>query len=58
MATASFLVFKTFLPKRIFDEGSTLTKNVVIDSLLLEAVADAEKEDIKDTLGNKKIILN
>jgi lysophospholipase L1-like esterase len=55
LATASFLVFKTFLPKRIFDESSTLTDNVVIDSLLLEAVADAEKEDITDTLGNKKI---
>ncbi len=55
LATASFLVFKTFLPKRIFDEGSTLTENVVIDSFLLEAVADAEKEDITDTLGNKKI---
>lgn len=55
LATASFLVFKTFLPKRIFDEGSSLTENVVIDSLLLEAVANAEKEDIKDTLANKKI---
>jgi lysophospholipase L1-like esterase len=55
LATASFLIFKTFLPKRIFDESSTLTENVVIDSLLLEAVADAEKEDIKDTLANKKI---
>lgn len=55
LATASFLVFKTFLPKRIFDEGGSLTENVVIDSLLLEAVADADKEDITDTLGNKKI---
>ena len=55
IAVVSFLVFKTFLPKRIFDEGSSLTENVVIDSFLLEAVADAEIEDIKDTLGNKKI---
>jgi lysophospholipase L1-like esterase len=55
LATASFLLFKTFLPKRILDEGSSLTENVVIDSLLLEAVADAEKEYIKDTLVNEKI---
>ena len=55
LATASFLIFKSFLPKRIFEEGSSLTENVVIDSLLIEAVADAEKEVVKDTLANKQI---
>lgn len=55
VAISSFLVFKAVLPKRIFDENNSLTKNVVIDSLLLEAVSDASDEEIKDTLGTKEI---
>ena len=36
ISTLSFLAFKTFLPKKIFSE-SKMTKNVTVDSLLLEA---------------------
>ena len=55
LATVSFLIFKNFLPKRIFNDSSSLNENMVVDSLLLEAVAEAENEDVKDTLANKKI---
>ncbi|MCO6174110.1 SGNH/GDSL hydrolase family protein [Flavobacterium sp. NRK F10] len=43
LATISFLVFKEILPERIFPETKVATKNVVIDSLLLEAIAEEAK---------------
>ena len=56
LSIVSLIVFKQFLPKKIFTESGTSTKNVVIDSLLLEAV---EKEggvtQEKDTFANTKI---
>ena len=59
VSAASFLAFKTFLPKKIFSE-SKLTKNVTVDSLLLEALAahnDEEYNDsLQDSLAQKKII--
>lgn len=50
IAGASFLVFKAVLPKRIFPETRIAAKNVVIDSLLLEAIAEEEKPEVKDSL--------
>ncbi|WP_430613596.1 hypothetical protein [Flavobacterium sp. JP2137] len=37
MATGFFLVFKTYLPKKIFKESESKNKHIVVDSLLLEA---------------------
>jgi len=55
VAIAALLLFKPFLPRRIFSETGGNTKNVVIDSMLLEAVQDAGVAE-KDTLSNKKIV--
>jgi lysophospholipase L1-like esterase len=56
IAIAAMLGFKQFLPKKIFSEGSSLTKNVVIDSLLLEAVSeDSPETSAEDTLANSRI---
>lgn len=56
IAIAAMLGFKQFLPKKIFSESSGLTKNVVIDSLLLEAVSeDSSDTSVEDTLTNSRI---
>nr|WP_155283780.1 hypothetical protein [Capnocytophaga felis] len=54
-AALFFIGFKDVLPKRIFPETSNLTENVIVDSLMLEAISDSEKveeieEQIPDTL--------
>ena len=43
----SFLAFKTFLPKKLFAESKLDSKNVVVDSLLLEAIAEDEGATIE-----------
>ena len=55
ISIAALMVFKQFLPKKIFTETSANTKNVVIDSLLLEAVEKDGTKTEKDTLSNTKI---
>jgi len=40
MATGFFLVFKTYLPKKIFKESEVKNKHIVVDSLLLEAIQE------------------
>lgn len=56
IAIAAMLGFKQFLPKKIFSDSSGLTKNVVIDSLLLEAVSDEDAAETSvDTLANSRI---
>lgn len=57
LSIASLMVFKQFLPRRIFTESAAPAKNVVIDSLLLEAVEKEGSDDkeIEDTLSNTKI---
>jgi lysophospholipase L1-like esterase len=53
----AFLFFKEILPKRLFPETTVSAKNVVIDSLLLEAVSEVPSEElIIDTLSNSKIV--
>jgi hypothetical protein len=51
----SFLAFKTFLPKKLFSESTFSSKNIVVDSLMLEAIAEANAENSEDTLSNETI---
>lgn len=46
-----FVGIKEVLPKKIFSEKAGATKNVVVDSLMLEAVAAQEKEEKVDKLA-------
>lgn len=54
-----FVLGKDFLPKKIFSEKAGTTKNVLIDSMLIDAF-EAEKEgkqaEIGDTLENQPIV--
>lgn len=53
----AFLFFKEILPQRIFSETTVNSKNVVIDSLLLEAVSEVpEIKEAVDTFKNRKIV--
>lgn len=60
LSVAAFVVFKQFLPRRIFTETPLATENVVIDSMVLEAVQAIDTTEIavaiEDTLQEKKII--
>ena len=47
----SFLAFKTFLPKKLFAESKLDSKNVVVDSLLLEAIAEDEGAIVEDSMA-------
>jgi len=51
----SFLAFKTFLPKKLFSKSTFSSKNIVVDSLMLEAIAEANTENSEDTLSNETI---
>ena len=51
----SFLAFKTFLPKKLFAESKLDSKNVVVDSLLLEAIAEDEGATIEDSMAKTVI---
>ena len=50
MASGFFLFFKTYLPKKLFSEDTKPTQNVVVDSLMIEAL---QREDSLKLLGNK-----
>ncbi len=54
-STLSFMVFKEILPKKIFPDSSATSKNRVVDSLLLEAIAKDGSVKEKDTLSNRII---
>lgn len=58
LAAVAFIGFKQFLPKKIFPEGVASSKNVLIDSMLLDAVAKDVKSTAKDTLINEKIVFD
>ena len=56
LSIAALLVFKRFLPEKIFTETATNSKNVVVDSTMLEAVEAAKGAPAeKDTMVNTKI---
>ena len=46
LASGFFLFFKANLPQKIFSEAKPKTSNVVIDSLLLEAIANEKEVDV------------
>ena len=47
----SFLAFKTFLPKKLLSQDTLSSKNVVVDSLLLEAIAEDEGVTSEDSMA-------
>ena len=51
----SFLAFKMFLPKKLFTESTFSSKNVVVDSLLLEAITEDNGVTNEDSI-DKTII--
>ena len=53
-----FLGVKKVLPKKIFSEKAGTTKNVLIDSMLIDAfeAEEVSKADIGDTLANQPIV--
>lgn len=60
MASGFFLFFKTCLPSRIFSESAPKTENVVVDSLMLEALQredslKIDKEHQTDTMPQKEV---
>lgn len=56
ISVIAMLFFKSILPEKILTETSGNTKNVVVDSLMLEAVeAAGDTVAEKDTLSNTKI---
>lgn len=55
IAIASFIGFKSFLPNKLFPDSTANSKNVVVDSLMLEAVAEGANLSEEDTLTNKTI---
>lgn len=55
IAVLSFIGFKSFLPKKLFPDATVNSKNVVVDSLMLEAVAESGNLSEEDTLTNKTI---
>jgi lysophospholipase L1-like esterase len=56
ISVIALIGFKQILPEKIFSETGGSTKNVVIDSLLLEAVEKDGGKVEKDTLSNTKIV--
>ena len=55
IAIVAFIGFKSFLPKKLFPEATANSKNIVVDSLMLEAVAEGANLSEEDTLTNKTI---
>lgn len=47
LATISFFIFKEFLPNKLFPTPKGVSHNVVVDSLLLEAVASADTTSLQ-----------
>ena len=49
LSIAAFVGFKSFLPEKIFTETETVSKNVVVDSLLLDAIEVEKAIKAEDT---------
>lgn len=56
LSIVSFIVFKQFLPRKLFSETTKEIKNVVVDSLLLEAIEKEETQDEIEIIQPKKIL--
>lgn len=48
IASSSFVAFKTFLPKKIFEQNEVVSKNIIVDSLLLKAINEDENNKLVD----------
>jgi lysophospholipase L1-like esterase len=55
LAIISFIGFKMFLPKKLFVETTAGNKNIVVDSLMLEALKEGEGLTELDTSSTKII---
>jgi lysophospholipase L1-like esterase len=55
LAVIALIGFKQVLPSKIFTETTGNTKNVVVDSLMLEAINDTVAEPGTDTLTHSRI---
>ncbi len=58
IATGSFIAFKSFLPKKLLEYKPVSSKNVVIDSLLLDAIDEEQNNELVDKNDSliKKVI--
>ncbi len=59
LSITALLVFKQILPRKIFPETAVVSKNIVVDSLALEAIQDTDTTAvvaIEDTLPDKKVV--
>lgn len=50
LSTVIFLVFKTILPNRLFPEKVTATENIVVDSMMINAMNDTTAIDDNDKI--------
>ncbi len=51
----SFLAFKTFLPKEIFSTKNIHSDNIVVDSLMLEAIAEQSNSPVLASVNDNQI---
>lgn len=59
LSIVAFLIFKQFLPRKIFPETKVASKNIVVDSLAIEAIQSIDTVAtvaVEDTLPDKKIV--
>ena len=55
ISIVAFIAFKSFLPKKLFTEKPGSSKNVVIDSMLLEAIEKDAHQNEEDTISMQPI---
>jgi len=48
ISAGAFIAFKTVLPKKLMEQTKLESKNVVIDSLLLDAIDEDKNEEFVD----------
>ncbi|MDO4228725.1 MAG: hypothetical protein Q4C98_02830 [Capnocytophaga sp.] len=58
LAALFFIGLKEFLPKRIFPDASLPTTNVVVDSLMLEAISGTSTSKTTDSIAQTEIYLD
>ena len=59
LSIIAFLIFKQFLPRKIFPEAVVASDNIVVDSLALEAIQAVDTVAtvaVEDTLPDKKVV--
>lgn len=58
LSIVAFIVFKQFLPRKIFNEQELPAENVLIDSMVIKAIQEIDTTAVveKDTVPSKKEI--